>query len=42
MVPKWVVHDVRIPVDVTVKKTVPVPHTVVKNVMAPRLSHEWV
>ena len=35
VVPKWVVHDVRIPVDVSVKKEVPVPHTVVKTVVVP-------
>lgn len=33
-VPKWVVHDVNIPVDVPVKKEVPVPETVVKTVKA--------
>lgn len=33
-VPKWVVHDVNIPVDVPVKKEVPVPETVIKTVKA--------
>ena len=31
-VPKWVVHDVHVPVDVPVKKEVPVPVTTVKTV----------
>ena len=31
-VPKWVVHDVNVPVDVPVKKEVPVPVTKVKTV----------
>lgn len=33
-VPKWVVHDVHVPVDVPVKKEVPVPVTTVKTVQA--------
>lgn len=39
MVPKWVVHDVRIPVDVPVTKKIEVPVMRVKDVYATRQAY---